>query len=135
TECGRFAKITEWWGLASEGRGMALVALDWQDRVPDACRGGALSIGNFDGVHRGHAALLDELRRRAALAAGPAVALTFDPHPVQVLRGHSLPVLTPLEERAHLLHDLGADFVLVLHTTPELLHLSPEEFFHAVVLD
>jgi riboflavin kinase/FMN adenylyltransferase len=114
---------------------MALVALDWQDPVPDACRGGALSIGNFDGVHQGHAALLDGLRQRAAVVPGPAVALTFDPHPLQVLRGLTLPVLTPLDERARLLHELGADHVLVLSTTPALLQRSPEEFFREVVLE
>src|SRR5262249_42094397 len=137
TERQRFAKITAEVGTGRPvGGGMALVALDWQDPVPDACRGGALSIGNFDGVHRGHAALLEGLRQRAALLPGPAVALTFDPHPLQVLRpGLLLPVLTPLDERARLLHELGADHVLVLSTTPALLHPSPEEFFREVVLE
>src|SRR5262249_54944242 len=74
---------------------MATIALNWNDTPPDACRGGALTIGNFDGVHGGHQALLAELRRQAAALSGPAVVLTFDPHPLQLLRPERFqPLLT-----------------------------------------
>ena len=65
---------------------MAIHWLDWQQPPPADCRGGAVTIGNFDGVHRGHAALLAEARRLARSANAPAIALTFDPHPLQLLR-------------------------------------------------
>ena len=70
---------------------MAIHALPWHEAPPAGCRGGALSVGNFDGVHRGHVALLEELRRQAGAVHGPAVALTFDPHPLQLLRPDSYP--------------------------------------------
>jgi riboflavin kinase/FMN adenylyltransferase len=116
------------------GLGMTSHRIEWRAAPPEGCRGGAVSVGNFDGVHRGHAALVAELRRRADAAGGPAVALTFDPHPLDLLRpGTSLPPLSTLADRARWLHDLGADHVLVLHTTPDLLALSAGDFFAEVL--
>ena len=113
---------------------MAQHSLEWQDTVPDACRGGVVAIGNYDGVHRGHAALIAELRRQARDLRGPAVALTFDPHPLELLRpGQAQPLLTTVADRVRLLHELGADHVIVLHTTPSFLALSAAEFFERVV--
>src|SRR5262249_13361081 len=92
--------------------------------------------GNFDGAHRGHAALLAELQARARAVGGPAVALTFDPHPLALLRPEQLqPFLTTLADRVGLLHEIGADHVVVLRTTHDLLRLSAREFFRQVVLD
>lgn len=113
---------------------MATHVLDWQQTPPAVCRNGAVTIGNFDGVHRGHAALVAETRRQAKSFAGPAVVLTFDPRPVQLLRPEFAgPVLTTTSERCRLLHDSGADHVVVLHTTAELLHLTASEFFQQVI--
>ncbi len=113
---------------------MAIHGLEWDEAPPAGCRGGALSVGNFDGVHRGHAALLSELRRQASAVAGPAVALTFDPHPMQLLHPDSYPSpLTTAAERARLLLAHGADHVVLLRTTREFLHLTAEEFFGRVV--
>jgi riboflavin kinase/FMN adenylyltransferase len=115
---------------------MAQHSLEWQDTFPNACRGGAVAVGNFDGVHRGHAALVVEVKRRARDLRGPAVAVTFDPHPLELLRPASLqPLLTTVADRIRLLHELGADHVVVLHTTPSLLGLSAAEFFERVVRD
>ena len=61
------------------------------DELPDALRGGALSIGNFDGVHRGHARLVERLLAKARELRGPAIVFTFDPHPVRLLRPESAP--------------------------------------------
>lgn len=116
------------------GRWMSSFSFDFRETPPDDFRGGAISIGNFDGVHRGHAALVAELRRQAQAASGPAVAVTFDPPPLRLLHPQLFqPPLTTLAERAELLQARGADHVLVLHTTPELLHLSAAEFFREVV--
>jgi riboflavin kinase/FMN adenylyltransferase len=113
---------------------MSIQRLGWDERPPAACRGGAVAVGNFDGVHRGHAALMAELRRQARALAGPAVALSFDPHPLQLLRPEQFqPVLTAAGDRAALLQACGADQVIFLKTTPELLHLSAEGFFHQVL--
>ena len=113
---------------------MAIHTLDWQQAPPECCRDGAVTVGNFDGVHRGHAALLAEVRRLAESVRGPAVVITFDPHPLQLLRPDLFrPVLTPPGSRAELLLDRGADEVLVLRTGPPLLQLSPAEFFYQIL--
>ncbi len=113
---------------------MAVYTLDWNAMLPGDCRRGAVSIGNFDGVHRGHAALLAELRHRADALGGPAVALTFDPHPIELLRPESAPPrLTTTEDRSQLLLKLGADCVLVLRATQELLAFRAKDFFAEMV--
>lgn len=90
-----------------------------------------ISIGNFEGVHRGHAALLSAARQ-VADAAGPGgqvVAVTFDPLPAEVLRpGTSLPRLCEGQEKAARLRASGADEVLTLPTSPGLLALDPAAF-------
>jgi riboflavin kinase/FMN adenylyltransferase len=113
---------------------MATHTVGWRERPPQECRGGAAAIGNFDGAHRGHAALLAALRRQAETVGGPAVALTFDPHPLELLRpGQSPPLLTTPEDRSRLLHQLGADHVLILRTDHAMLGLSAREFFEQVL--
>jgi riboflavin kinase/FMN adenylyltransferase len=113
---------------------MAIHTRSWDQPLGNECRGGAVTIGNFDGVHRGHQALLAELCRQARALPGPAVVLTFDPHPLQLLRPAQFqPVLTTIMDRAALLQGYGADHVVILHTTPELLHLRAREFFDQVL--
>jgi riboflavin kinase/FMN adenylyltransferase len=115
---------------------MSIHTLAWDEMPPAAIRGGAVAIGNFDGVHRGHAALMTELRREAHALAGPAVALSFDPHPLKLLRPEQFqPVLTTVADRAMLLEACGADHVLFLRTTPVLLQLNAATFFHQILQD
>jgi len=113
---------------------MAIYPVRWNEPFPDACRGGALTIGNFDGVHRGHQALLEELRHQAGIVGGPAVAMTFDPPPVRLLRPGATPApLTTLGDRTQLMLAHGADQVVVLETTAELLRQTAREFFDGVI--
>lgn len=115
---------------------MSFYTFFWDEPLPVACEGGAVTVGNFDGVHRGHQALLAELRRQADAVGGAAVVLTFDPHPLQLLRPHHLPpLLTTAPQRAKLLQDHGADFVLFLRTTHDLLNLRARTFFETVLRD
>src|SRR4051794_11154725 len=112
---------------------MAIHVLDWDQPLAEDCRAGAVTIGNFDGVHLGHQALLAETVRQARAAGGPALAVTFDPHPLQILRPLQFqPVLTTVPRRAELLLKYGADHVLILTTTRELLQLSAREFFDGI---
>ena len=115
---------------------MAIAALDWTDEAPPGFAGGAVAVGNFDGVHLGHQALISAARRRAEEVHGPTVAVTFDPPPYQVLfpKAAPRPPLTTLPDRAELLHGIGADRVVVLRTTPSLLALSADQFFREVLL-
>jgi riboflavin kinase/FMN adenylyltransferase len=113
---------------------MAIHTIHWDEPLGEECRGGAVTVGNFDGVHRGHQALLAEVCRQADAVGGPAVVLTFDPHPLQLLRPQQFqPMLTTLADRTALLEAHGATHVVVLRTTPELLHLSARAFFDEVV--
>ncbi|HEX7624414.1 MAG TPA: riboflavin biosynthesis protein RibF, partial [Anaeromyxobacteraceae bacterium] len=79
-----------------------------------ALRGCAVAIGNFDGVHLGHRTLFQLARAGAAARGGPGVALTFEPHPVRVLRpALAPPLLTPLPRKLELLAECGLDAVVV----------------------
>ncbi len=108
--------------------------LSWDEPVAEACRGGAVAIGNFDGVHRGHQELLAELGRQARALPGPAVAVTFHPHPLRLLRPQQFQtLLTTVACRAETLQEYGADEVIVLAATPGLLNLSAGDFFERVL--
>jgi riboflavin kinase/FMN adenylyltransferase len=101
---------------------------------PSCYRGGFVSIGNFDGVHCGHQAMLASLVGHARAGGVPAVVLTFDPHPIEVLRPEVAPPrLTTIAHRAELLQQFGVDCVIVLPTTPRFLMLTAEDFFHSIV--
>jgi riboflavin kinase/FMN adenylyltransferase len=114
---------------------MAMHCIPWQALSPAACRGGVVAIGNFDGVHRGHASLIAELRRQANAYGAPAVVLTFDPHPLQLLRPELfMPVLTTLGDRSASLEAAGADQVVVLGTDRELLALEAADFVEEVLV-
>lgn len=90
-------------------------------------------IGNFDGVHLGHRAVLDHARE---LEPGlPVIALTFWPHPLSVVRpGHEPKLLCDLDERVELLHQAGADRVEVVRFTEEFSQRTPAEFVSSVLL-
>ncbi|QDU09237.1 bifunctional riboflavin kinase/FAD synthetase [Gimesia aquarii] len=102
----------------------------------DACLGGILSIGNFDGVHRGHQLIIQTLIQQARSQNLPAIVFTFDPHPIHLLRPEfAPPELMGIEDRAAILQSLGVDFVIAYPTDHALLRLSPEEFFQQVLID
>lgn len=97
---------------------------------------GVLSIGNFDGVHLGHASLLGQTRALADQFSGPAIACLLDPHPIAILRPELAPKrLTSVQERARRMTHLGIDYLVVCRTSRELLDLSAEAFFDALVRD
>jgi riboflavin kinase/FMN adenylyltransferase len=106
------------------------------DALPAEARGGAVSIGNFDGVHRGHIAIVRRLLERSQEVSGPAIVFTFDPHPVRLLRPEQCPPpLTWTERKAELLAAHGVDWVVAYPTDELLLQLTAEEFFSQIVVD
>ncbi len=102
--------------------------------LPTELRGGAVAIGNFDGVHLGHARIVQHVIEQARDLGGAALVFTFDPHPVRVLRPeHAPPPLTWTDRKAQLLADLGIDAVIAYPTDEQLLALSAEDFFAQIV--
>ena len=105
-------------------------------KVPASVRGGALTIGNFDGVHLGHKQLIDQLKDFATKLDNAAVVFTFDPHPVRILRPEQTPPpLTWTNRKADLLAELGVDVVVAYPTDRELLNLTYREFFQQIVIE
>jgi riboflavin kinase/FMN adenylyltransferase len=87
------------------------------------------TIGNFDGVHRGHQWVIAEVVARARTLGAPSIAITFDPHPSRVLRPESSqPLITPLDEKLELLAATGIDAVLILPFTKEFSRMSARTF-------
>jgi riboflavin kinase/FMN adenylyltransferase len=111
-------------------RGRHRIAVD----LGSALREPAVAIGNFDGVHLGHRALLDEARRIASASGGQVVALTFDPHPARFFAPSlAPPMLAPLPRRVELLQEAGVDVVLVEPFTADFAALSAEDFVEQVL--
>jgi riboflavin kinase/FMN adenylyltransferase len=111
----------------------------WRDGtggVPADAGRTVVTIGVFDGVHRGHQRIVHRALARAAELRLPAVAVTFEPLPEFVVRPLAKPaLLTTLEHRLELLGDLGLDAAYVIDFTPEFSQRSPEEFVQAVLVD
>jgi riboflavin kinase/FMN adenylyltransferase len=107
----------------------------WTDpsQTPEALRPCVLTLGNFDGVHRGHRAVLNALVDAGSRLGLPAVAITFDPHPIAVLRPEQAPELVaPGAVRDDLIAESGIDGLLVLDFTTEFAQQTPEDFVRAV---
>lgn len=96
---------------------------------PDLPYGAIATIGNYDGIHRGQAAVLEKVVARARDEGVQAVAITFDPHPVSVLRPEQAPpLLVTDEQRQSLLAELGIDVLLLVRFNQELARTEPETF-------
>ncbi|MER5530992.1 bifunctional riboflavin kinase/FAD synthetase [Streptomyces sp. NPDC002677] len=109
-------------------RGLEDIPEDWGRSV--------VTIGSYDGVHRGHQLIIRHAVDRARELGIPAVVVTFDPHPSEVVRpGSHPPLLAPHHTRAELMAELGVDAALVLPFTAEFSRLSPAEFVVKVLVD
>jgi riboflavin kinase / FMN adenylyltransferase len=94
----------------------------------------ALSVGNFDGVHRAHAQVLRTIVNRARESGSKSVAVSFEPHPVRILRPDAdLKLLTPTSEKVRLLSATGLDAVLLLPFTRDLSLMTPQRFAHDIL--
>ena len=102
--------------------------------LPQAALHGVVAIGNFDGVHRGHRALIEAARARAAEFGAPLGVVTFEPHPREVLTpDRAPPRLTPFRIKARLLAELGVGHLFALTFNEYLMSKSPEQFVHDVL--
>ncbi len=107
-----------------------------REPLPEALRGGVIAIGNFDGVHRGHRAVLDRALELAEARGVPALVLTFEPHPRSVFRPDT-PVfrLTPAPLKARILEAIGFRSVIEYPFDREFSQRSAEEFVQSILVD
>ena len=104
--------------------------------IPEGWGRSVVTIGSYDGVHRGHQLIIGTTVERARELGVPAVVVTFDPHPSEVVRpGSHPPLLAPHHRRADLMAELGVDAVLILPFTAEFSQLSPADFVAKVLVD
>lgn len=102
--------------------------------IPETMGRSVVAIGNFDGVHQGHKAILAEVRGRARGQGAAAVAVTFDPHPVRVLRPAAAPkLITPMPQRLELLAQTGVDATVILPFTEEFSRTAAFDFAEQVL--
>ena len=102
----------------------------------DPPRGAVLSIGNFDGVHIGHQAVLTHVVERAGSMGGPAICMTFDPHPIKLLRPSEAPrLVTTLEQRLALIARTGIESCLVMPFTHKLARMTASDFVSSVLVE
>ena len=104
------------------------------DDIPRDFGPALVSVGNFDGVHRAHRHVLDEIVRRAKAGNAQSVVVTFEPHPARILRpDQNLKLLTPAPEKLRLLEAAGIDAVLVLPFSRDLSLMTPHQFAHEIL--
>ncbi len=107
--------------------------MDWCPR-PD--NGTVVTVGEYDGVHRGHRAVIGEMHRMAAERGCKTAVVTFDVHPASVVRPESAPLLlSTLEHKLELLAETGVDYTLVVHFDEAQSKEPPEDFIQAVLID
>lgn len=113
-----------------------MIRLDGHTRIPDSLRGGVIALGNFDGFHAGHQAVVGRAVRHARDEGRPAIVATFDPHPVRFFKPDVPPFrLTTLDQRQELFAAAGADAMLVLPFDAALAATTAEDFITGLLLE
>ena len=103
--------------------------------LPETVGGAVITVGTFDGVHRGHALVLERTAAAARRAGVPSLAVTFDPHPLDVVNPSAAPpLLTLWDEKLEALGQSPIDYVGVVPFTPELSRLTPEQFVDQILI-
>ncbi|MDQ1649457.1 MAG: riboflavin kinase / adenylyltransferase [Frankiaceae bacterium] len=105
------------------------------DSTPSGWGRSVVTIGVFDGVHRGHQQIIGRAVERARAGGHSSVLMTFDPHPSEVVRpGSHPPILTSQRTKADLVETLGVDVFCVIPFTPDVMRLAPDEFVHTMLV-
>lgn len=95
-----------------------------------------LTIGNFDGVHKGHLVLFEKVKDRAKAIGGQSAVMTFEPHPIKVMRPGNGPLLiTPTKQKLDLISHAGIDLILCIPFTPQFASISAEDFVQDILVD
>jgi len=107
--------------------------IGWDQIAHDARS--VVTVGTFDGVHRGHQAIIKYLKQRSGEQSGPSTLVSFDPHPRSVVHGEDVPLLTTVAERADLLETHGLDRFVVIPFTMDFAGLAPEAYVRDVLVE
>jgi len=108
--------------------------IDFDAAPTDFLKSSTVTIGNFDGAHLGHRAIIGKALERARVHKAPVVVVTFQPHPREVIhRGEIVPAIVPFSERARLISEMGVDCLLKVEFTPQFAEQAAEEFISKVV--
>lgn len=111
-----------------------MILVDHRDPMPESLRGAIAALGNFDGFHRGHQAVVGEAIAWARSEGRPAVVATFSPHPMRYFRPDSAPFrLTRLDQRMELFDRAGADAMLVFHFDEALANMPAESWVTGMI--
>jgi riboflavin kinase/FMN adenylyltransferase len=111
-----------------------MIRLDHRQPLPEALRGAILALGNFDGFHQGHQAVVGEAVRWARAEGRPAIVATFDPHPVRYFKPETEPFrLTTLDQREELFAAAGADAMLVFHFDAAIAEMPAERWVREMI--
>ena len=111
-----------------------MIRLDSRQPIPSELRGAIIALGNFDGFHRGHQAVVGEALAWARAEGRPAIVATFDPHPVRFFQPNTPPFrLTTLDQRQELFAAAGADAMLVFHFDAEMAATSADDWVAQVI--
>lgn len=113
-----------------------MIVVRTPEEIQDALTGSSVTIGNFDGVHRGHQKLLRQTCSKARAEGLSSVIVTFDPHPLRVLaKRNTPPFITLTEQKLELISQFGPNVALLLEFTREMAALTPEEFVRKYLVD
>jgi riboflavin kinase/FMN adenylyltransferase len=106
------------------------------DNLPGEIRNPVATIGNFDGVHKGHQSIFKKVMERACEIDGTSLVITFHPHPIKVMSPRRLkPLITGLEQKQELVTDFGIDILLVIRFTLEFAAIGAREFVKGILVD
>lgn len=105
------------------------------EKITRPYKNAVITIGNFDGVHIGHQALFNEVIKRAKALDGTSIAITFEPHPIRVLKQNNHPPLITLyEQKVELIASSGIDVLVCIHFTREFASISAKEFVEDILV-
>jgi riboflavin kinase / FMN adenylyltransferase len=106
------------------------------DALPKNIKNPVVTIGNFDGVHKGHQILFERVRKRAEALGGTSVVMTFEPHPIKVMSPKKLkPLITILEQKKELVTSQGIDVLILIRFTREFSDISARNFVEEILVN
>ncbi len=132
SSCNHVKSLLSW--QKSEGLSVPMEVINGIDNINRSFRNPAVTIGNFDGVHIGHLSLFQRVRALAERTAGESIVVTFNPHPLKVLRpSNGPPLITPHDQKVQLIEEAGIDVFIIIQFTRDFAQLSAHDFVKNII--